>query len=348
MSSGGLWLLHATFWVVLIFAYPRRPEVQAIFFWNPWVRRLAGMGYVGFALAWVPFLRSRLFAPFRESLAADARLKEFRDEDYYYSASEVRSGAGGKIAPLVEAIPRVRGQTILEGESGLGKTMFLRYLVGRSRRVVVFLPAAKCENDVAPAIQAKLEGPAKDPKFLRKLLYAGAIDIVIDGLNEVSAETRAKITAFLEVHFRGNIIVGTQPMEWSPPGTCDIYQLQPLRDEQIEAFLIGREAALDQDATVRGEPYCKACADYLRGALAKDKLPKPTIEAHRRVLSNPMDLTVVAQMLGRGLLPNLYKLEEQYYQTMAADFEMRNHREFPLTPFSTRVYDAGQRRAGVS
>ena len=60
-------LTHVAFWLALIFAYPKFPQIQAIFFWNPWVRRIGGMGYVGFLLTWVPFLRRKLLQPFQPS-----------------------------------------------------------------------------------------------------------------------------------------------------------------------------------------------------------------------------------------------------------------------------------------
>ncbi len=76
-------LTHAAFWLALIFAYPKSPQIQAIFFWNPWVRRIAGMGYVGFLLTWVPFLRRKLLEPFQLSLLADARLDNFTEATYF-------------------------------------------------------------------------------------------------------------------------------------------------------------------------------------------------------------------------------------------------------------------------
>lgn len=88
---------------------------------------------------------------------------------------------------------KFRGQIILEGASGLGKTMFLRHLVSKSKRIVVYLLAEKCSGGVIEAIQAKLHGLAEKSDFLESLIYSGAIDICIDGLNEVSADTRAKV-----------------------------------------------------------------------------------------------------------------------------------------------------------
>jgi hypothetical protein len=67
--------------------------VQAYFFWNKWVRRIGGFGYVGLLLTWVPFLRRRLFSPFRASLVADARITEFREDDYFLG-SMIRSPNG--------------------------------------------------------------------------------------------------------------------------------------------------------------------------------------------------------------------------------------------------------------
>jgi DNA replicative helicase MCM subunit Mcm2 (Cdc46/Mcm family) len=52
----------------------------------------------------------------------------------------------------------IKGQIILEGDSGLGKSMFLRYLAKNQERIVVFLPASKCDSGVSIAIQAKLLG----------------------------------------------------------------------------------------------------------------------------------------------------------------------------------------------
>jgi hypothetical protein len=336
--AGYAWIGHAAFWLLLIVVYPRSTQVQAIFFWNPWIRRFVGLGYVGLALAWVPFLRAKLFAPFRESLLADADLAGF-DAGTYFPDSDVKLGGSGPPERVVDAIPAIRGQVVLEGESGLGKTMFLRHLVGRSRRIAVYLPAAKCDAGVAEAVQAKLHGPAADPRYLRNLIYAGAIDICIDGLNEVSAVTRAKVASFAESYFKGNIIIGTQPMEWSPPSTARTFVIQPLETDRIKAFLSSRGPILPADAEVTGPAYEAACAAYLEGALFTDQ-PEATLAAIRRALSNPMDLTTVAVMLARGRHPDLFHLQEQQYRLMAEDYARVNvGHAFPLEAFSERVYE---------
>ncbi len=326
-------LAHFAFWLALIFAYPKSPQVQAIFFWNPWVRRILGIGYVGFLLAWVPFLRRKLFEPFKFSLLADARLSNF-DPTAYFSDSLVTLVGSRQSTPLNTTIPAIQGQIILEGSSGLGKSLFLRHLVQRSRRIVVFLPARKCENGVIEAIQAKLHGQAQDADFLKNLIYSGAIDICIDGLNEVSADTRAKISQFVESYFKGNIILTTQPIEWIAPTTAKIYELQPLQPEQIETFLVSRGAIVAPRAS---DTYAAACHTYLAHALTPDQSAEE-LAATQRILSNPMDLTVVAQMLALGKTPDLFRLPEQQYHLMAADYRQRWNQDFPLKQFSEALY----------
>ncbi len=327
---------HVLFWLALITVYPRSRIVQAIFFWNPWVRRFTGLGYVGFALTWVPFLRTKLFAPFKPSLVADAALDAF-DEAAYFPDSVVKEKISGRQRPLCDAIPAIRGQIVLEGESGIGKTIFLRSLVKRARRVVVYLPAKKCVGGVLEAIQAKLHGPAQDPAFLRNLIYSGALDICIDGLNEVSADARAKITGFVESYFKGNILMSTQPLEWTPPATAKSYVLEPLTESQIETFLLTRKDNLPYYAQLVGNAYEQTCRHYLTATLDPQQSPE-TLAAMRQLLSNPMDLTLVAAMLARGETPDLFRLQQQQYRIMAEDYRQKHLHKFPLRQFAEAVY----------
>ncbi|MEH2050619.1 HEAT repeat domain-containing protein [Nostoc sp.] len=336
VNSRNTILIHAAFWLVLIFAYPKFPQVQAIFFWNPWVRRILGVGYVGFLLTWFPPFRRKLFEPFKPSLLADAGLDNFYDQSYF-PESKVKVPTSGDIQPITAALPSIQGQIILEGDSGLGKSMFLRHLLQNSQRIVVYLPAQKCHKGVIEAIQDKLHGQAQDAGFLKNLIYSGAIDICIDGLNEVTAETRAKICQFVESYFRGNIIMTTQPLEWTPPSTAKTYYLQPLEQQQIQEFLISRQPRLPKDAKIQGADYAQASTNYLTEVL-NNQQAKEELDAVRRILSNPMDLTVVALMLSQGKQPNLFRLQEQQYNLMAAEYQQEWKQEFPLKRFSAAVY----------
>ena len=331
-------LIHAAFWLLLIFAYPKSPQIQAIFFWNPWVRKIFGMGYVGFLLTWVPFLRRKLFQPFQPSLLADAKLDNFDEQSYFSSSRVVKNPNSQQFLTITEALPNIKGQTVLIGNSGLGKSMFLRHLAKTSQTTVVYLPASKCEKGVIAAIQAKLHGQAQDERFLKNLIYSGAIDICIDGLNEVTADTRSQIKQFVESYFRGNIIMTTQPLEWEPPTTAKLLYLKPLQQQQIEEFLISRQLQHGEDVPVQGTEYEKACKEYLKGAF-NNQQPPEELTAIKRVLSNPMDLTLVAQMLSQSKQPDLFHLQEQQYNLMAAEYKQEWGHSFPLKKFSSSVYE---------
>jgi hypothetical protein len=92
------------------------------------------------------------------------------------------------------------------------------------------------------AIQAKMQGWARDPDLIRSLLHVNALDVAVDGLNEVGADTRQKIVAFVEDLPKANVALTTQPIAWEPPqaGATRRYELQPLDRAQISEFLLGR------------------------------------------------------------------------------------------------------------
>jgi HEAT repeat protein len=338
-SGKTIWLTHATFWLFLIFAYPKSRQIQAIFFWNSWIRNIFGLGYVTFLLQWVPFLRRKLFEPFKPSLLADAGLDFFKP-DLYFPDSEVSRKETESSQAITAVCPSIQGQRIIEGDSGLGKTMFLRHLLQQSQRIVVYLPATKCAEGVIEAIQKKLHGDEiKDTKFLQSLIYSGAINICIDGLNEVNPDTRAKITQFVESHFKGNILMTTQPLEWTPPSTAKTYVLQPLKPDQIERYLRSRQPLLPKTAPVQGTTYEQACRTFLENMLgAQTPLSPEELKTARTILSNPMELTLAAWMLAGGVQPDLFNLRQQQYEQMAEEYRRTWNQDFPLKQFSETVY----------
>ena len=465
-------LVHFALWLSIILLYPKFTQILAPLFWNPWLRKILGFGYIGLLLTCVPWLRRRLLEPFKPLLLADAGLNNFVEQSYFAESfvkvplaisqkiqarlinshwegkvvergnpkmlrlpryavaplamtnrffgnprmlrlpryavaplamtnrffgnpkmlrllryavaplamtnrflrrrSRVEQNANSpnnitsEIQPITQAIPTLQGQIVLEGDSGLGKSMFLRHLANNSQSIFVYLPAQKCDKGVIEAICAKLQGQIEDAKFLKNLIYSGALDICIDGLNEVTADTRAKISQFAESYLQGNMIMTTQPLEWIPPSTAKKYELQPLKREQIQQFLLSRQQfskisgdenlspnlsptrreALNSPPSHIGKgagglgfttEYEQACFKYLTEAFNEQQSPED-LAATKRILSNPMDLTLVALMLLQGQQPNLFRLQEQQYQLMAAEYQREWQREFPLKRFSQAVY----------
>ena len=97
------------------------PSSSAFFFWNPWMRRLFGLGYIGFAFTWVPFLRRVLFTPFRETLLADADLKAFDLHSYFSCTRRWRKKERGFPSPSKKRSPRSKGNWCLKESQGWGK-----------------------------------------------------------------------------------------------------------------------------------------------------------------------------------------------------------------------------------
>lgn len=98
-----------------------------------------------------------------------------------------------------------------------------------------------------------------------------------------------------------------------------------------------REPLLGEQALLRGPEYLKACEDFVQQALSPQQ-PEELRVAMREVLSNPMDLTVIARMLSEKHTPDLFHLRQQQYELMARDYAEVNLAEFPLKDFSEESY----------
>ena len=123
----------------------------------------------------------------------------------------------------------------------------------------------------------------------------------------------------------------TQPMDWTPPLNAKVYQLQPLTSVQIEDFLKSQSSAV----SMQKNQYEQACRSFLSN-LASDDL---TEAAMIQVLSNPMELTLVAQMIADDKQPDLLNLQQQQYAVMASRYQYTNlNQPFPLETFAEMAY----------
>ena len=334
--------IHLSGWLALVFAYPRWPWVRSLFFWNKWVRRFVGLGYVGTLITVVPWLRRRMLAPFRESLVPHGVVEQYNEHTYFADCDVVLGARGrpqGSRQQLREVLGSIRGQVVLQGQSGLGKTLLLLRLALAAKQPVVFLRATECSTGVVVAIQKKVQAQVRDANYLRALICAGALDVLIDGLDEASPEARSRITQFAEDYFKGNFILATQPISWDPPATARVYILQPLRPDQIEPFLLQQWESVRGCVTLNQEQYTDAVQRYVAAipmALDESKAADPRLAA----LGNPMDATLAAELLAIGETPDVFRLVEQHYRVMAGDFRQMHGIDFPLRRFSERVYEA--------
>ncbi len=76
--------------------------------------------------------------------------------------------------------------------------------------------------------------------------------VIVDGLNEVSADTREKIGAFARDMSKGDVMVATQPIEWHPPPNCRTVELLPLNRSEATAFIESRPVGADPNQPCHG------------------------------------------------------------------------------------------------
>jgi HEAT repeat protein len=358
-------LAHVVFWVYLLLVASSSLTVQKIFLWNRRVRVLLGLGYWELLFYYHTFARLVLrglrhgVLPQPEtdavggrSFAAGLLLKPL-------------SSPEGQPSPETAAVRRAAdiwglgpGTLVLFGGPGQGKTAVLRLLAERSATPVtrwgltpvpsitprgplaVYLLARECQDGVFCAIQKVIPVTARDPRFLRRLLYAGDIFLLIDDFDEADPTTRIRILDFPETSPRSTLLIATRPLPgWHPPSRAGTFVLQPL--DQSQAALFVRSRALPEGAHLKESPYEAACDAFLKQATA-EKAPEPAGTWWAEVLANPLDLTSVAELLARGETPNLYRLLQWQYEKVDKDFHQHTGRRFPTRAVSEHVYQARQ------
>jgi hypothetical protein len=262
-----------------------------VLYWDPSLRRVLGLVYVDLFLASNAFLLRRLLLPYRTELLAAA--KHF-DEVEYYSGSEVREAISGRLLHLSQ-VP-LDGTLVLEGETALGKTMFLKHIVSYPGAIAILLPATDCDSGVIAAICNRF--PA-DEKFVNAIAMSGRLQICIDDLDKAPAKATQEIDRFIRTRPHAKVALALQDLTtWTPPATARVYTIQPLSDQAIREFLLSREPFLPTDASVRGTEYRDECQRILDQMLGPHQV-REVLDERRRVLSKPQALASAAEMIGR-------------------------------------------------
>jgi hypothetical protein len=114
--------------------------------------------------------------------------------------------------------------------------------------------------------------------------------------------------------------------------------MQPLKCRRIEDFLISCYQMFPEHISISHSEYAQACKDYLTDTL-NEKWPWAVLDSTQWILSNPMNLTIVALLGAYGKKPVLFHLQEQYYQMMAEEYTRVHYGQpFPLDQFSEWAY----------
>ena len=330
----GLWLTRSLvawtlFWVAFLVAFPWSRTIQAIFFWNPRARQFFSVGFVPLLLLILPPLRRRLLAPFRDDLVAQARLEDLAKLGYF--ADGRARVNGGEPVPLSQLRLGLSGVAVLQADSGLGKTSFLREVAAKATRPVAFLHARDCADGVDVAI-SRIIHDVQETGFVRSLVHTRALTVIVDGLNEVAADTREKVGAFARDMSKGDVIVATQPIEWRPPPNSRTVELLPLDRSEATAFIESRPVGADPNQPCHGPAYTAAVQKFVSRALdeAPSELERETAEL---MLSNPFDLAFAAELLARGRMPSPTALMDEAFRLADERYREIAKAPFPLEAF---------------
>jgi hypothetical protein len=134
------------------------------------------------------------------------------------------------------------------------------------------------------------------------------------------------------------VVVATQPLDWGGDRpNANFLEILPLGRSQIGSFL---QASVQQMARTpeQAKAHVRACEQYL-DEMFDAGLGDEIRDTMLAVLSNPLDLTVVASLLVEGEKPNLFDLRRQQYERMAADYaRIHQGSQFPLRLVAKAAY----------
>lgn len=328
------------FWTAMIVVFPTSRHVQGAILFQPWARKYLSLGVVPVLLVLSPWLRRRILRPFQDDLLGDARLDDM-DKLGFYGGGRARRGDAEPMS-VERALDHTIGVVILRGEAGLGKTSALRRLCGRSPPPVAFLHARDCKEGVAEAITHRMKS-IQDIAFVRSAVHAGAMMVIVDGLNEVSADAREVVRSFAADNRKARILIGTQPIEWTPPAGATVIDLLRYSKDEAEEFLLSRPIGADPGQRVHGEAYREAVRAFLRRAF--DQAPTAEDrEAAELILSNPFDLTFAADLIAqnvpltpRGIVDEAFRLADEGPGDHA--YSPTTGRPFPLEAFARHAVE---------
>jgi hypothetical protein len=210
-------------------------------------------------------------------------------------------------------------------------------VAAKARRPVAFLHARDCADGVDVAI-SRIIHDVGETGFVRSLVHTRALTVIVDGLNEVAADTREKIGAFARDMSKGDVIVATQPIEWRPPPRSRSVELLPLDRGEATAFIESRPVGADPGRPCHGPAYKAAVETFVKRALdqAPSELERQTAEL---MLSNPFDLAFAAELLAQGRMPSPTALVDEAFRLADERYREVAKAPFPLEAFGRHAVD---------
>jgi hypothetical protein len=208
---------------------------------NPWLRTIGSFFLIPITLTMFPPVRRHILKRYFRGVRNEKELSDWQKEF---------------VIPSEDLFPEAYGTVLMKerellllGESGVGKTSYLRYLTGyyaRERKtppvgiVPVLFPLVRYQGELPEDIftaQLSRYGQLTDEKLNNWFLQSGGFLIFIDGLNEVDESTRQKIRAFVDRYSSRNYFCISSQQSYREFSEMPRVKLAALRDDKIKEFL---------------------------------------------------------------------------------------------------------------
>ena len=327
-------------WVLVLLVYPYSRLAQWMV-WSRAVRRVAGLAWVGPVVLRVAWLRERMWRPFREELVPPGEVVTF-DEWTFFDAVLMVPAEGGAARAALPVFAEMCGAAVLRGASGLGKTTLLQALAATAPRPAALLRATECSGGLLAALQSRLPPRARhDAGFLRALVLRGSPHLFVDAVHEARPEVQARLSEEVMALPDARVLLTAQPSAWKPPAGATVWELQPLRVQDIAPFLLQQgtaavEAAGSGTLADRQRAFTRRATAFLADV---ESLPPGDARgtALLRMLGNPMEAVLAAELLAAGQTPDPARLLAQRMEHLEEDYTAQHGGTFPAQPFADHL-----------
>jgi hypothetical protein len=256
-GPGFIAFLGGVFWfgvlIIVIFLAPYNTFCNGLLM-NPWFRTIGSFGLVPIALTTVPPIRSHILRRYRREIRQDDNFSQWLKRF---------------VVPSVDFLPEIFGKLLnqrrvlfLQGQSGLGKTVYFRYLTCLyaapekgllpKNVIPVFLTLSRYQDtDLETAFQIQLEnyGRLQDKALTTWFLKQGGFVIFLDGLNEVNVATRDQVNRFVESYWKANYFCTSSQELYPNFNWMKTVELAALGRDEIK-ILLQRQLGKDKAETI--------------------------------------------------------------------------------------------------
>jgi hypothetical protein len=284
---------------------------------TPWVRPLGYFNFIPALVGVFPSIQRYILKRYVVNLLAEKGLKHI-DESY------VEPGGEFKFELFLEKACSLRS-VLVKGQSGVGKTTYLKFLALRIAQaakidssapipIMITLATARKEGlDVAASDQLSSHDISFEQSVKASMFQNGKFLFLLDGLNELDDDQRYSVSNFMTRYSRNNFFVVTSQLDEPNFPTNGSLELAPLPEHTIRAILAARAGE------ELAEEYEKNGTTELRELLRVPQNLFLTIDVVKTTRIFPKDKRVLYETLLRPLFDRWKQagqmtLEEDLYE----------------------------------